>query len=501
MKFKFFFGVIIGMTLIISATESIAVPTKGVKNPKTSTFRNLQKIIASVWITTPDQSQLLNRQADLAFAPYRPTSKLLTINVDEKQTFQQMDGFGASFTDSSAWLVYKKLTPLQRKELMVKLFDPVNGIGLSYLRQPMGSSDFSVQKHYTYNDSPNNLPDPELKYFSIDYDRAYIIPVIKQALQINPKLKIMATPWSAPAWMKSNTSVIGGSLKPDAYQPYAQYFVKFIQAYAKEGITIDAVTVQNEPLHSPDNYPGMLMSPQQQIDFIKNHLYPAFLNAGIKTKIIAYDHNWDEVNYPLTILSDSLVRSIISGVSFHGYAGNVTAQTLVRNAYPDKGIYFTEVSGGGWATNFASNLAWDVENLIIGSTLNWSKTVVKWNMVLNENNGPYNGGCSNCRGVATVNTNNGRIDLNVEYYSLGHASKFVSPGAYRIGTNILNSGKNPSVDSNAIKNVAFKNPDGSIAVIVFNSTSSKKRFNIKSGIQAFSYTLEGGAVASFKFRA
>ena len=445
--------------------------------------------IASIWVTTGDQSKLLQPQANVNFAA-DSGSNPLTIDVNEAVTYQQIDGFGASFTDSSAWLVWNKLSTAQRTTLMNDLFNPTTGIGLSYLRQPISSSDFALS-NYTYDDMPAGQTDTSLANFSIAHDTAYIIPVINQARSINPNLKVMITPWSAPAWMKSNQSLLnGGSLNTSAYAAYANYFVKVIQAYAAQGVPISALTIQNEPQFAPA-YPGMLMSASEQANFIKNNLGPALASAGLTTKIVAFDHNWDTPAYPQTVLADTGAYPYIDGSAFHCYAGTVDAQTTVHNAYPNKNIYFTECTGGDYSPAFAGNLQWDLQNLVIGATRNWAKTVVKWNMALDTTRGPTNGGCTNCRGVVTINQSTGAVIYEVEYYALGHASKFVVPGAYRISSNTFGTG--------SIEDVAFKNPDGSKVVIVLNSGTVSNTFKIRAGGQSISYTLPAGGVATFKW--
>jgi glucosylceramidase len=391
----------------------------------------------------------------------------VTITVDSSRTFQTMEGFGAALTDSSAWLLGKGLLPLQRKELLRTLFDAKTGAGLSYLRLPMGSSDFSLTEH-TYDDLPAGQTDPALKRFSIAYDEAYIIPVLKQILAINPRLKVMASPWSAPAWMKESGKLEGGPLKKDdaTYNAYAHYFVRFIQAYAAHGIPIDMVTLQNEPEHRTDRYPCMGMTPAEEIRLAKL-VGARFQAAKIATKIVVWDHNWDHPEYPIQVLQDAVARRYIAGTAFHGYAGDVASQAKVHEAFPEKSLYFTESTGGSFATNFGSNLIWDMTNLLVGSTRNWAKTVLKWNLVLDEKNGPHlPGGPDNCRGIVTLDHRTGRVNREEEYYAFAHAAKFVVPGARRIFTN------DPS-------SVAFKNPDASTAMILFNANTNSQRYRIQ----------------------
>ena len=435
----------------------------------------------SVWLSTADLLTHLEPQTAVAFGPDAGSAPY-TIDVDESQLYQVIDGFGASFTDSSARLIFD--AP-QRDTIMQQLFDPAVGIGLSYVRQPIGASDFADTR-YTFDDVPEGQTDPTLDAFSIDHDRAYILPLLRQALSLNPHLKVMASPWSPPGWMKTSGSMIGGSLQTAAYAPYAQYFVKFIQAYAAEGVPIDAVTVQNEPLLVPNDYPGMSMSTAEQAAFIKNNLGPAFAAAGISTKILAYDYNWAS-NYPITVLDDPGAKAYIAGSAFHCYDGHPSAQTAVKTAHPDRDIYLTECSGGTWKSGRAE-FRFDIESLIIGSIRNWAKAVQKWNLALDQNNGPHTGGCGNCVGLVTIDSSDGHVTYNPEYYALGHASKFVVPGARRIASSTNGTG--------SIESVAFKNPDGTKVLVVLNAGEATT-FKVHSAGHSFGYTLGAGDVATF----
>lgn len=446
-----------------------------------------EQVTVQVWLTTPDKSRLLERQDDLSFGPGGSEGET-SVDVDEAQVYQTMDGFGASMTDASAWLIANRLAPERRDELMEKLFDHNEGIGLSYMRVTMGASDFSLN-HYSYNDLPAGESDPELQRFSIEHDKAYIIPTLLHARKINPDLKLMGSPWSAPGWMKTSGSLIGGSLNNEYYRTYADYFVKFIQAYEAAGLPVDAVTPQNEPHHVPANYPGMRMEAVQQTEWIKNDLGPTLAKAGLDTKIVIWDHNWDESYYPMTVLNDPEASRYIAGTGFHGYAGEVSSQSKVKEAQPDKDIYFTESSGGAWASNFGDNLKWDMQNLIIGATRHWARTVLKWNLALDENGGPHTGGCEDCRGVVTIDSATGAFTLNEEYYAFGHASKFVKAGARRIESTALEPG--------SIENVTFQNPDGTIVLVALNSADAEKTFVVRWNGQSFRTTLPAGAAATY----
>lgn len=445
----------------------------------------------AVWLTTADQSHRLQPQPSLSFGTtggYTP----LTIGVNEATTYQQMEGFGGAFTDSAAWLVGTQLTAAQRDDLMTKLFDPTNGIDLNFLRQPIGASDFSLSD-YTYDDMPWGLSDPTLSHFSINHDLTYIIPLLKQALQIDPTLKIMATPWSPPAWMKTSDSLIGGTLNPADEEALAQYIVKFIQAYQAQGVPIYAVSPQNEPTFMPPATPGMTMTAPMEASLIVAHLGPDLAAAGLNTKIFASDVPWWDWAYALTVLNDPTARPYIAGTAFHCYNLGPGVQSIVHYFFPNKGIYFTECARGLLTpTPFAAALAYDMDNLIIGATRNWASTVIKWNVALDQNSGP--GWCSlfwlrDCYGLVTVDTSTRTVTYNEDYYALGHISKFVVPGAYRIDTNSFGSGN--------LEDVAFKNPDGSKALIVFNGAPVAKTFVVQWGAQSFSYALPAGAAATF----
>jgi glucosylceramidase len=447
--------------------------------------------IVDVWLTTGDQNKLQH-----SYVPLYPGngSNLLKIQVNENITYQQIEGFGAALTDSAAWVISTALDVTQTHTLLNKLFSPSEGIGISYLRLPMGASDFVTSTHYTYDDLPPGEIDPDLDFFSIAHDQAYIIPILRQARSINPQLRFMGSPWSAPAWMKSPETLYGGSLQPGYYQAYANYFVRFIQAYEAEGVSIQSITIQNEPHCTSVTYPTMWMEPEQQAEFIKHYLGPAFGDAGItNTKILIWDGNWDEPGFPVEILEDSDARAYVAGSAWHCYAGTPDAQTAVHEIHPDKDIFFTECTGGEWDTDFASVLVWNFQNLFIGAVRNWAKVALLWNLALDENHGPHNGGCDDCRGIVTVHRGSGEVEYNVEYYIIGHLSKFVDPGAHRVESDHL---------PEKLESFASQNPDGSIVLVVLNpgTSSGSLSFDVLWSGQHFSYSLDTQSVATFKWR-
>ncbi len=437
---------------------------------------------AELWLTEPDQSSLFRKQAVVLQFGTNSNPSASTLEIDSTQTYQTIDGFGYTLTGGSATLI--NLLPATDKDALInELFrHDSTFIGVSYLRISIGASDLSATT-FTYDEMPAGQTDPTLAQFSIDKEKQDLIPVLKKIIAINPGIKIMGSPWTAPTWMKSNNAFMGGSLKPEYYAAYAQYFVKYIQAMKAEGITIDAITPQNEPLHGGNN-PSMVMQPAEQADFIKNHLGPAFAAASLPTRIITYDHNADRPDYPLTILDDAAARPFVDGSAFHLYGGNISALSQVHDRYPSKNLYFTEQWTGG-PGNFAGDLKWHVQNLIIGATRNWSRNVLEWNLAADPNYQPHtNGGCTSCMGALTIGSG---VSRNVSYYIIAHASKFVRPGSVRIS----------STQTNTLSTVAFRNPEGKKVLIVLNNGSSPEVFNIKFNGKSFTTSLNNGAVATF----
>jgi glucosylceramidase len=434
------------------------------------------------WVTKSDQSALLEKQSlRLQFGSGK--NDFPTIEIDSTQSYQSIDGFGYTLTGGSAWLI-NKFQDSKKTALLEELFSTKeNAIGVSYLRISIGASDLDASV-FTYNDLPAGETDPELKKFSLEPDKENLIPLLQQILKINPDIKIMGSPWTPPVWMKTNNNSVGGKLKPEYYETYAQYFVKYIQGMAAEGIKIDAITIQNEPLN-PKNNPSLEMQAAEQASFIKKNLGPAFKKAGIKTKILLYDHNADRPDYPMDILKDADAAQYVDGSAFHLYGGKIEALSEVHDAFPDKNIYFTEQWVGG-PSNFGGDLNWHVQNLIIGATRNWSKNVLEWNLAADPEYKPHtNGGCTSCLGALTISNN--AITRNVAYYIIAHASKFVRPGAVRIASNITND----------LQNVAFKNTDGKKVLIVLNNDADTQHFNVQFNGKTFTNKLDKGAVATY----
>ena len=415
------------------------------------------------WLTKANQSVLLSKQsAVIAFGT--ASNPYPNIEVDSVARFQQVDGFGYTLTGGSAYLI-NRLSANEKASLLNELFGSAsNAIGISYLRVSIGASDLSSEV-FSYNDLPAGQTDVTLSNFSLSKDTVDLLPVLQQILGINPNIKIMGSPWSPPVWMKDNGSSIGGSLLPQYYSVYAQYFVKYIQAMAAKGIRIDAVTIQNEPQHGGNN-PSMLMSATEQATFIKNHLGPAFQSAGITAKIIVWDHNCDNPSYPIAVLNDAAAKQFIGGSAFHLYAGSIGALSTVFAAHPDRNLYFTEQWTGANGS-FDGDFKWHIRNVIIGAMRNHSKIALEWNLANDLTYGPHTpGGCTECKGALTIG---GNITRNVGYYIVAQVSKFVPQGSVRIA----------STESSGLGSVAFLRPDGKKVLLVLNDGSSDIVFNIK----------------------
>ena len=439
----------------------------------------------NIWLTTDDQTQKLQPQNPKSFST--GTSSTNVIIVDETQTYQQIEGFGASFTDTTGYTLNELATAASRNAAMTNLFtrNGTGGIGLSFIRNPMGACDLS-RSVYSYDDLPAGQTDTNLTSFSIAHDQADIIPLVKQALQLNPQLKIMANPWSPPGWMKDSGSMIGGSLLPSMYAPFALYFVKYIQAYQAAGIPVNYISLQNEPLYQPPDYPGMLMNASTQTVVLRDFVLPALTaNKLTNTTVLVYDHNWDRPDYPTTEFSDATINASpqVTGTAWHGYGGTPGAMLTLAANYPNKGNYLTEhtgVDGGG------DQVRSDFEE-IIQVMRSWGRAYVKWNLASDENDGPHDGGCANCRPLVFVNSTTHLVSNSIEFYTLGHFSKFVLPGARRVY-----SSNGAGVDS-----VAFVNPDGSKVLVAFNDTGSTTTFQVRWGNQSLLYSLASYCGATF----
>lgn len=433
------------------------------------------------WLTNADQSVLFQKQTTTQAIPVNGSTP--EIQVDAGITGQTMDGFGCALTGASAHLINAMGTGEQNALLQELFGTDGNNIGISYLRISIGSSDLDDHV-FSYDDMPPGSTDTALASFTLDPDRTALIPVLKKILAINPDLKILGSPWSPPTWMKTNNSSIGGSLKPQYYSVYANYFVKYVQGMKAEGIHIDAITVQNEPLYGGNN-PSMVMQASEEALFVKSSLGPAFAAAGIDTKIIIYDHNADRPDYPIAVLNDSTARKYIDGSAFHLYAGSISSLSSVHDAYPAKNLYFTEYWVGA-PGNFPSDFPWHMKNLIIGAPNNWCRNVLEWNLASDPTQSIHTpGGCSQCLGAVTISGN--AVARNPAYYIMAHAAKFVRPGSVRIN----------SIGPINLPNVAYKRPDGKLVLIVLNDSQTTQTFEIISGSTTIASRLNAQAAGTY----
>jgi glucosylceramidase len=486
----------------------------------------------AVYQTTPDLLEALSQRQSLRFSGGRKVQPgVPLITVDDAQRFQQIDGFGASLTDSAAWLFAKKVPAAQTDAAFKTLFSPKDGIGLSILRQPIGSSDLAVT-FYSFDDlcqqtakactTPPGTSDPNLEHFSIAHDQEYILPLLKKAIGLNPSMHIMLTPWSPPGWMKTSGSMLGSSpsptpasmpnstpdpahpastagkpkaetipssLRPEFYPAFASYLVKTIQGYQAAGVPIWALSVQNEPLFAPPTYSGMQMLAAEQAKFFGEALTPALAAAHLTPKVMAYDHNWDHPEYPETVLNDPKAGALAAGTAWHHYGGDPSVMTRNHEEYPQKDQWVTESSGGTWQTGaiFADEAA-----ELIAVLRNWSRAYVLWALATDQNHGPVVGGCDTCRGLVTINLSDpGKVTIKPEldYYVLGQASKFLAPGAVRIASD--------EPTGTEIKDVAFRNPNGTVVLYALNHGIGSQDFHIAFHGKTTTTTLPTGAVATF----
>ncbi|QIK54970.1 glucosylceramidase [Dysgonomonas sp. HDW5B] len=461
-----------------------------------------QSTYVEAYVTTADKSMTMVKDSIL-LQTNNDTIKHNLITLDPSVKYQEMDGFGAAITGSTCYNLLK-MTPENRAKLLKETFDPVDGVGYSYIRISIACSDFSLED-YTYCDKPG------IENFEMhELDKRDLFPILKEILAINPNIKIMASPWTPPKWMKVNNlkdrkpfdSWTSGQLNPDYYQDYATYFVKYIQAMEKEGFNIESITIQNEPLNR-GNSASLYMTWQEQRDFIKSALGPAFEKNGIKTKIVVYDHNYDyDVNkpenadqgqYPLKIYEDAEAAKYIDGAAYHAYGGDKEELLKIHEGRPDKNLYFTEMSIGLWGNgyDFGGDLMWNMREVCIGTINNFNKAVIMWNFMLDDKHAPFRpGGCDICLGAIDINSSDyATMTYNSHYYTMAHLSKVIKPGARRIKAEGNTSAK--------IHYSAFENPDGSYSVVLLNEEDTAQRISIAEGKYIFTHEIPAKAVVSY----
>lgn len=375
------------------------------------------------------------------------------VTVDASQRFQSVLGFGGAFTDASCYLL-SRMDAEQRRKLLNEFFGQ-DGLGLSMGRTCMGASDYS-RTAYSYDDA--TAPDPELKHFSIAHDRSYILPVLREALSVQPELFLFSTPWSPPGWMKAGGSLLGGSMRKQYFAAYAQYFVKFLEGYKAEGVPIRAVTTQNEVDTDQDGrMPAALWGQEYEMGFIKGFLGPALRSANLDTKVWLLDHNYDLWGRALDMLSDPEVFKYVDGVAWHGYVGEPDAMTRVHNSFPTKNAYWTEGGPDYTAPDYATDWAkWAGTYAQI--LKNWARCIVAWNLVLDEKGRP-NIGPFNCGGMVTLDSKTQKLSRSGQYWAFAHYAKMVRRGAQVIAT---------SSDDAGVEHVAFANPDSGNVLVLTN---------------------------------
>lgn len=433
----------------------------------------------------------------------KPNMSPYTITLNPAESYQVMEGFGAAITGSTCYNLLK-MSAGDRARLLKETFDPVSGMGYSYIRISMGCSDFSLSE-FTHCDTKG------IENFALHTeDKTYVIPVLKEILAIRPDIRIMASPWTCPKWMKVNNltekkpfdSWTSGQLNPAYYQDYATYFVKYIEAMKSEGINITSVTIQNEPLNRY-NSASLYMTWQEQRDFIKTALGPAFRSAGIQSKIIVYDHNYnydadraenkDQIDYPLHIYSDPEAAQYIDGAAYHAYGGDKSELADVHARNTSKNLYFTEISIGSWGYSFADDLMWNMNEVCLGTINNWAKAVIVWNFMLDANHGPNRpGGCTTCYGAIDIQSDYKTMTRNSHYYTIGHLAKVIAPGAKRIAT--------IGYKATGLYYAAFVNPDASYAAVMQNDTDKPLNITLADGSHTFTFEVSAKSVVSVKWK-
>ena len=429
-----------------------------------------------VVMSSQDGSKSLSAGKLLHFGKVRKTKEPV-IEVDLSRTYQSILGLGASLEHATCENL-SKLSAGQREQVIDKLVNPDTGIGMNLMRICIGASDFIGEPYYTYDDLPEGETDPDLAKFSIEKDKSYVLTAVKIAFQKNPNLLIFASPWSPPAWMKTSGKLGTGRLKPECYPAFAKYLLKYIQAYAAEGVPIYAITVQNEPDMSDPDYPTALWNGEEQRDFIRDHLGPLFKQNSIKTLVWCWDHNWNKLEFPRAVLSDPRAAQYVDGTGFHLYEGKVAAQSAFRQEFPDKHVYFTE--GSVFRPNGAVRLTQILRN--------WSRSYNAWVIMLDEHRKP-NRGPHDASATCVERMDDGTIRYNFDYYMYGQFMKFIQRGAVRVESSLP--------EMRTFSNVAFVNPDGRVVMVAANAGRGAQPFAVKCGGGMFDTELPGSTVATY----
>lgn len=488
---------IIGLSLAFIVAGGVCVSSANETISTTLVNKNANDV--TVFVTTNDRTYELFKD-NLSFSD-ASDGAAVQIELVASKRFQTMDGFGAAVTGSSCFNLLE-MNPEDRASFLKETFSESEGFGHSYIRVAIGCSDFSLSE-YTCCDMPG------IENFGLqDEENKYVIPILKEILAINPELKILASPWTSPRWMKVNNltdldvynSWTGGHLNPSLYQDYGTYFVKWIEAMESNGIPIYAITPQNEPLNHK-NSASLVMKWQEQLNFVRDALGPKLREAGLKTKIYLFDHNYnydnfaDQADYPVQIYEDEVAASYVAGAAYHNYGGNKEELLDIYAKRPDKELIFTETSIGTWndGKNLTLRLIEDMEEVALGTVNNWCKGVIVWNLMLDSERGPNrDGGCQTCYGAVDIERSDFKtITRNSHYFIVSHMSAVVKPGAVRIGIN----GNTQEIISSA-----FENPDGTYAFVLLNKADEARKINVSDGQQSFSYVVLAKSVVSYHWK-
>ena len=433
-----------------------------------------------------------------------PVSGLPVLHIDERTRYQRVGGFGGAMTDSSAWLLHDELPASVGDTIMNALFG-TSGIHLSSVRVPIGASDFTRNgRPYTYDDMPPGQSDPKLSHFSIAHDRAYVLPELRQALALNPAARMLATPWTPPAWMKSNDSLANvrhsGTLRLAAFPLLARYFAKFIQAYRQAGVPIAAVSPASEPTNAT-SYPGLELPEPAEARWIKHNLAPALRAAHLSTKIYGHDSGWSTISatYAKKLVADRALDGVLTGIAWHCYYGSPNLMSAVHDMAPALEQIVDECSPG--ITPFPT------AEVVIGSMRNWASTVELWNLALDPHGGPVqalNTGCPACSGLVTVDERTHTATFRLSYYQFGQASAFVQPGASRVESEhfVFYDYQRPGVNlvTPGLDDVAFINPDGSHVLLAYDNSTHPISFAVDWQGRSISDTLPSRATVTYRWR-
>jgi glucosylceramidase len=418
------------------------------------------------------------------------------IVLDPTSTKQEILGFGGALTDATCY-VLSQLSAEERGAVMHDLFAP-REMALNVCRTTIGASDYS-RSVYSYDESDE--PDPELKKFSIDHDKAYILPMLREVRKANPEMFLFSSPWSPPGWMKSGGSMLGGAMRKPSYAPYARYFVKFLEAYKANGVEINAVTIQNEVDTDQDGrMPACLWGQEYEIEFVRDHLGPALRGAGSKARIWVLDHNYNLWGRAMDELSDAKAFEYIDGIAWHGYFGDAAVMTRLHEAFPAKSAYWTEGGPDIAAPDYATDWAkWG--ETFNGVLNNWARSITSWNLALDEKGKP-NIGPFSCGGVITVENGSHKITQSGQYWAFAHYSRHVKRGAKAFATNGTEASASGGLledrKAGGVTHSGFRNPDGSMVVVLANR-GAERRVQLVHGANALEVDLSAESLFTLQW--